>query len=272
MSDDRDADERGDIDTYLLNAVRRGDREAFGILYRKYHSCAHSFACRLLGGSQGADDLVAEAFTKVLRRITSGGGPAVLFRAYLLTTVRTTFYKQLAGERLVDRQVELSDLVEPTLERDPLIEKFDADLAVRALESLPERWRNVLVLLEIEKRPTSVAAAMLGLQPNALAALAFRAREGLRVAYAQMHVKAAANEECALPARNLAAWLCGRLGRGLRVRVQQHIDSCDLCSGAAIELSDLLAQLRRSAPLSISLPSPADRRAAHHSLTLASAF
>jgi RNA polymerase sigma factor (sigma-70 family) len=237
-------------DSSLLQAVRAGDRDAFGELYRRYHASAHGFACRLLGTSQGADDLVAEAFTKVLNRIVSGGGPAT-FRAYLLTTVRTTFYKQLAVDRLVDRQADLSEQVVPAVERDPLIEKLDADLALRALESLPDRWRTVLILLEIEKRPTSTVAGMLGIHPNALAALAFRAREGLRVAYLQMHVKSTVVAECRLSTSNLAAWLCGRLGQGLRIRVQRHIATCSRCTSAAREVSELLTQVRRSAPLTV---------------------
>lgn len=241
-------------DSSLMHAVRVGDRDAFGELYRRYHACAHSFACRLLGTSQGADDLVAEAFTKVLNRIVSGGGPATLFRAYLLTTVRTTFYKQLAVDRLVDRQADLSEQVVPVIDRDPLIERLDADLALRALESLPDRWRTVLVQLEIEKRPTTTVAGLLGIHPNALAALAFRAREGLRVAYAQMHVKSTGAAECSLSASNLAAWLCGRLGRGLRVRVQRHIATCGRCTSAAREVSELLTQLRRTAPLTVVTP------------------
>lgn len=254
-----DLDDCGDqsacsSDSTLLHAVRAGDRDAFGELYRRYYACAHSFACRLLGTSQGADDLVAEAFTKVLNRIVSGGGPATLFRAYLLTTVRTTFYKQLAVDRLVDRQADLSEQVLPVAERDPLIERLDADLALRALESLPDRWRTVLVQLEIEKRPTSTVAGMLGIHPNALAALAFRAREGLRVAYLQMHVKPTVVAECRLSASNLAAWLCGRLGQGLRIRVQRHIATCGPCTSAARELAELMAQLRRSAPLTVVVP------------------
>jgi RNA polymerase sigma factor (sigma-70 family) len=247
-------------DTSLLHAVRAGDRDAFGELYRRYHACAHSFACRLLGTSQGADDLVAEAFTKVLNRIVSGGGPSTLFRAYLLTTVRTTFYKQLAVDRLVDRQAELSEQVAPVTDRDPLIERMEADLALRALESLPDRWRTVLVQLEIEKKPTSAVARRLGIHPNALAALAFRAREGLRIAYLQMHVKSTVGAECRLSASNLAAWMCGRLGQGLRVRVQRHIDTCGRCASAAREVSDLLTQLRRSAPLTVGAPESSNMR------------
>jgi RNA polymerase sigma factor (sigma-70 family) len=247
---DRDADVR------LVEAARSGDRDAFGELYRLHYTCAHYLACRLLGGRQGADDLVAEAFTKVLTRILSGGGPTSTFRPYLLTTVRTTFYKQLSHERLIDRQAEVSELVQPQVDDDPLIERLDADLAVQALGSLPERWRTVLIQLEVEKRSTAEVSESLGIQPNALAALSFRAREALRVAYVQMHVKPAVDERCEEPAGNLAAWVCGRLGRGMRQRVQRHISTCARCSEAAREVSDLLAQLRRSAPLSTSAPEP----------------
>ncbi|GAB2834540.1 RNA polymerase sigma factor [Lentzea nigeriaca] len=258
--DDHDDQSACSSDSALLHAVRVGDRDAFGELYRRYHACAHSFACRLLGTSQGADDLVAEAFTKVLNRIVSGGGPSTLFRAYLLTTVRTTFYKQLAIDRLVDRQADPSEQVVPITDRDPLIERLDADLALRALESLPDRWRSVLVQLEIEKTPTSTVAGRLGIHPNALAALAFRAREGLRVAYLQMHVKSTVVAECRLSASNLAAWLCGRLGQGLRIRVQRHIATCDRCTNAAHEVSELMTQLRRSAPLTVVVPEVPDFR------------
>ena len=54
---------------------------------------------------RGADDLVAEAFAKVLDTLRSGGGPDLAFRAYLLTTLRNTLYDRIRR----DRRLELSD-------------------------------------------------------------------------------------------------------------------------------------------------------------------
>lgn len=241
-------------DSELLEAVRQGDRDAFGELYIRHQSRAYRFACTLLGSAQGADDLVAEAFVKVLKRLVVGGGPTTAFCSYLLTTVRTTLYKQLASDRLVDRQVELSTLPVPVPERDPVVDQLDMDLAARALDSLSDRWQLVLRYLEIEDKSTAAVAELLGIRSNAVAALAFRAREALRVAYLQMHVNTEVEGSCRETADNLAAWLCGRLNRRVRSRIRWHLDSCEACTNAAAELLDLAAQLRRMVPLAACQP------------------
>ena len=55
--------------------------------------------------------------------------------------------------------------------------------AGRALRSLSPRWQAVLWLTEIEGRSSVEVGELLGLSPNAAAALTGRAREGLRRAY-----------------------------------------------------------------------------------------
>jgi RNA polymerase sigma factor (sigma-70 family) len=248
-----DRESGGDrTDDSLADAVRDGDREAFGDLYVRYSPVAHRFACRLLGSVQGADDVVSESFAKVLNRLLAGGGPTTAFRSYLLTTIRTTLYKQLAADRMVDRQVELSEPSEP--QTDPLMDQLDAGFAVRAFHTLSQRWQSVLWHLEVEDKSTATVASLLGIHPNAVAALVFRARDALRVAYLQMHVNTDVRDGCRESALNLAAWLCGRLHRAQRTRVEQHLDGCDRCTCAAAELSELVAQLRRWVPLMVCQP------------------
>ena len=46
-----------------------------------------------------ADDIVAEAFTRVLGAIRAGGGPGIAFRAYLLTAVRNAANDWLRASR-----------------------------------------------------------------------------------------------------------------------------------------------------------------------------
>jgi RNA polymerase sigma factor (sigma-70 family) len=239
-------------DDILADAVRDGDREAFAELYVRYSVIAYRFACRLLGSAQGADDVVSESFAKVLNRLLAGGGPTSAFRSYLLTTVRTTLYKQLSADRMVDRQVELT---EPSVvQTDPLMDRLDAGFAVRAFHTLSQRWQSVLWHLEIEDKSTAAVATLLGIHPNAVAALVFRARDALRVAYLQMHVNTDVDDDCRESAVNLAAWLCGRLHRAQRTRVGHHLDGCDQCTRAAAELSELMAQMRRWVPLTVSRP------------------
>jgi RNA polymerase sigma factor (sigma-70 family) len=244
-SDDR-------TDDRLADAVRQGDREAFADLYRRYFPVAYRFACRLLGSAQGADDLVSESFAKVMDRLLVGGGPTTAFRSYLLTTVRTTLYKQLAADRMIDRRVEFSE--PPVIETDPLMDRLDAGLAVRAFRSLSQRWQSVLWNLEVENKSTAAVAELLGIHPNAVAALVFRARDALRVAYLQMHVNTNVESNCQEVTGNLASWLCGRLHRAARTRVEQHLEHCVGCMGAVLELSELVDQIRRLVPLMVTQP------------------
>jgi len=155
-------------------------------------------------------------------------------------------YRQWAADRMIDRQAELAEV--PQVEADPLIRRLDLFLTVGAFRRLSGRWRAVLWYLEVENMSMVQAAGMLGMQPNAVAALAFRAREALRIAYLQMHVNTEVADGCREAAEHLVAWLCGRLHRGLRFRVAQHVNDCGQCAGAAGELSDLVAELRRMVP------------------------
>jgi DNA-directed RNA polymerase specialized sigma24 family protein len=61
------------------------------------------------------------------------------------------------------------------------------DLISEAFEQLPERWRVVLVAVEIEGRRPAQLAPEMGLSPNAVSALVARARRGLRIAYRDAH-------------------------------------------------------------------------------------
>jgi RNA polymerase sigma factor (sigma-70 family) len=241
-------------DDILVGAARRGDRSAFGALYERYSPVARRFARGLIGSDEDADDLVAEAFAKVLRRLAAGAGPTRMFSSYLLTTVRTTYYKQLAGDRMVDRQVTLVEL--DMAETDSLA-PCDAHLVARAFRGLSPRWQAVLWHLDVENRSIAEVAGQMGILPNAVTALALRARVALRVGYLQMHVNTNVPAACDESATNLAAWICGRLQRGMRIRIEQHVECCAACEDAAEELTDLAAGLDRPAP------SPRNGRSPH---------
>src|SRR5829696_6017064 len=79
-------------DAELIAQVRAGNSEAYGLLYRRHAQSAQVLARRLTGSPAEADDVVAEAFTKLLVTLRRGGEPDAAFRAYLLTVLRNTLY------------------------------------------------------------------------------------------------------------------------------------------------------------------------------------
>ncbi len=81
-------------DAELISRVRGGDVAAYGDLFARHKDAATRLSRQLVRGPD-ADDLVSEAFAKVLTVLQGGGGPDVAFRAYLLTAVRRLHVDQI---------------------------------------------------------------------------------------------------------------------------------------------------------------------------------
>lgn len=254
-------------DAELIAEVRSGDSEAYGLLYRRHAPSAQALARQLTGSLAEADDLVAEAFTKLLIMLRCGGGPDAAFRAYLLTVLRNTLYDRARR----DRKVELSDDMtrhDPGVPwEDTAVAGLESRLAARAFTRLPERWRTVLWRTEVEQDSPTELAPLLGLTPNGVSALAYRAREGLRQAYLQEHLTDEVND----PHRatdshrptvdRLGAWARGGLSVQQRARVNAHLATCTHCRALAAELEDLSSGLRRDRGTPGRTPDPGHRPA-----------
>ncbi|GGO79481.1 sigma-70 family RNA polymerase sigma factor [Nonomuraea cavernae] len=233
---------RSDAD--LLHAVREGDAAAYGELYQRHVVAARSLARQLVRGEAEVEDAVAESFTKILDLVGRGGGPAAGFRTYLLTVVRRTVYDRT---RIESRQVTTGEIesFDPGVPfADPAVAGLERSLIARAFQSLPERWRAVLWHTEVESAKAAEVAPLLGLSPNGVAALACRAREGLRQAYLQMHLAVPPRPVCRPVLGKMGAHVRGRLGRRDSRVVAQHVSHCPDCRAVMTELSGVDQGLR----------------------------
>src|SRR5699024_7597556 len=166
-------------DAELISRVRAGDQAAYGELFERHREAAHRMARQLVSGPD-IDDLISEAFTKVFVQLQRGGGPDVAFRAYLLTSIRRLHVDRARTNQRVQVTDDLADLDQGVDFVDPATSNFERGAASRAFASLPERWQLVLWHLEVEGQKPADIAPLLGMSPNSVAALAYRAREGLR--------------------------------------------------------------------------------------------
>jgi RNA polymerase sigma factor (sigma-70 family) len=228
-----------DADTELLAAVRAGDSAAYGTLYERHRGAARALARSLVSDPSDADDLVAETFVKVLATLRAGRGPAVAFRAYLLTTLRHLCYHRARRDRRIEFTDDLTrfDPGEPF--HDPALERLERTYAVRAFHALPDRWRDVLWRTEVEGASPAEVAPQLGLTPNAVAVLAHRAREGLRRLYLQQHVAVADPPECRWSGERLGGRVHGRLAQRDSVRLDAHLAWCAGCRARLAEVTEI---------------------------------
>ncbi len=229
-----------DSDPVLLSRVRGGDADAYAVLFERHRAAATAFAGGL-AGYHHADDLVAEAFTKVLDALQRDLGPTVSFRSYLLTSIRSIWNNAVRRDRrydLVDDYEALPPTDALTLTDDPEV-RFDNRAVAEAYRSLPERWQAVLWYTAVEGRPHDEVALHLGIKPNAVAALAFRAREGLRQAYLAAHLRSTEGTTCATWAPLLPAYARGNLDKRKQPGMRAHLDGCVTCTLALADLEEV---------------------------------
>ncbi|PXY32368.1 sigma-70 family RNA polymerase sigma factor [Prauserella muralis] len=247
------ADPSGMSDAELISAVREGRLAAYGTLYERHVSAAYNLARQLARSSTEADDLVSEAFSKVLDTLRAGKGPDSAFRAYLLTALRHTAYDKTRKDKRVDLAEDMTDMATAGSAAaealtvpfsDTAMAGLERTLAAKAFARLPERWQAVLWHTEIEQQSPAEVAPLLGLTANGVSALAYRAREGLRQAYLQVHLAETSASRCRATADKLGAWTRDGLSKRERAQVEQHLDECADCRALAAELADVNGALR----------------------------
>lgn len=229
-------------DARLLERTREGDDEAYGELYRRHADAALRLARNLTRSTATAEDLMADAFASVLLALRNGSGPTEAFRPYLLTAVRRRSWRGARrAEDPVDPTGPAAGLDLPVLDADG----HDAALLVSAYRSLPERWQLVLWHTEVEGQPPAEVAPLVGLSPHATAALAHRAREGLREAFLQAHLREdAVPAACRSTVAALGALVRGRAGARDRASADAHLATCERCRHLRAELVDVNRALR----------------------------
>jgi RNA polymerase sigma factor (sigma-70 family) len=247
------ADFQEKSDAELIAMVRSGNLAAYGTLYERHVGAAYNLARQLARSKAESDDLVSDAFAKVLDTLRAGKGPDSAFRAYLLTALRHTAYDKTRKDKRLDLNEDMTTLSGaggPATDAltvpfsDTAVAGLERTMAAKAFARLPERWQAVLWHTEIEGQTPAEVAPLLGLTANGVSALAYRAREGLRQAYLQVHLAETSAERCRATAERLGAWTRDGLSKRERAQVEAHLDECDRCRALAAELADVNGALR----------------------------
>ncbi|HEY9412993.1 MAG TPA: sigma-70 family RNA polymerase sigma factor, partial [Jiangellaceae bacterium] len=231
-------------DAELITRTRAGDMSAYDELYRRHVDDATKVARIVTHNSDESQDVVSEAFTRVLTRLREGGGPDEELAPYLKTVVRRLAIDRHRTSQRTGQPADPALLDVLPGPDDPMARATDRELVRQAFETLPERWQQVLWHTEIEGRSPASLASRLGSSPNAVAALAYRAREGLRQAYLAVNLSTDVRPECRPHAPKIAAYVRGTLPTAQSTGLVDHLGQCSFCRERRDELLLLVSDLR----------------------------
>lgn len=180
-------------DAALIAGLQAGDSQAFETLIRRYSGKLLRLARRFLGNEEDARDAFQDAMVAVYRSIGSFEATAML-STWLHRIVVNAALMKLRAKR---RRPEETD-IEPYLPKfredghqlepsapwetaEDILQREETRALVReAIEQLPDPYRIVLHLRDIEEMSTEETAAILGITQNAVKIRLHRARQALR--------------------------------------------------------------------------------------------
>ncbi len=187
--------ESGDPDEApLVDRLRGGDAAAFETLVRTHGGRLLAVARRMMGGNEAdARDVVQDALLQAHRAIASFNGTSRLSTWLHRVVVNAALMKLRSRRRRPEESID--DLL-PRFEDDghraeernewatpgeELAQRRETRMMVRRLiDRLPESYRTVLLMRDIEDLDTEEVAELLGITPNAVKVRLHRGRQALK--------------------------------------------------------------------------------------------
>jgi RNA polymerase sigma-70 factor (ECF subfamily) len=144
-------------DEELYRRMRTGDQQAFAALYERREPALYRYALHMSGSRSTAEEVAHEVFARLM-------GPHLRFddrkgslEAYLYGVARNLV-------RVIRRKGNVEAVVEQAVEHDMLGDMIRDEAASHlyaALDELPERYRDAVVLCDLEERSYEDASRMM---------------------------------------------------------------------------------------------------------------
>jgi len=185
-----------DEDASLVERLRNGDDEAFEEMVRKYGGRLLATARRYLRSDDDACDALQDAFLRAFKSINTFKGDAQL---------STWLHRILVNSALMHLRLKRRHLVTNGMEIDELLPQFDPAgnwidershsapahvlfeasetraMVSRCINLLPDSYRTVLTLRDIEELATEEVASLLDVTSSNVKVRLHRARQALKV-------------------------------------------------------------------------------------------
>ena len=225
-------------DVELVKAYRAGDVHAFEELHRRYVASIYRLVRRKLGDALLAEDIAQETFMKALRMMDRVDD-SFNFGGWVHTVARNLCFDELRRRqrdlRADSTDDDDTDLLAglPSTARgfDPVQVQESNEMRRQVwavAQRLPEKYRLVLTLRELQDLSYRQIARSLKMSESAVETLLYRARLRFKEEFISAEGEGELTHEEAVPL--LAPYLAGKLRRPQAEAVRIHLSVCVRCA------------------------------------------
>lgn len=182
-----------DEDLELIRAINAGDEERFAELVEKYQEKIYNFSLRMLKDPEDAEDVVQDTFINVLRYLKDFRFETK-FRNWLYKIARSVCIKKQRRSKFApEKELSLDEYIPargeeyprqvPPWASAPLDALLNEELAGAlgdAISDLPEKYRSVVILRDMEGFDTQETAQILNITTANVKVRLHRARMFVR--------------------------------------------------------------------------------------------
>jgi RNA polymerase sigma-70 factor (ECF subfamily) len=229
------------MDEVLLTRARAGDAAAMERLLTEVAPAVHRFGLRMCRHPNDADDVLQDTLIAVANNLASFEGRSSL-QSWVFTLARTACSRRRRGlknrpHRPEDEAPELADDKESP--EDQLLRRDMTARVNAALDGLPQQFREVIELRDVQGLSAKEAAEHLGLTVEALKSRLHRGRSLLREALATNVERGRA--DCPDVVAAFSKKIEGDLSNADCAVIEKHVNGCPSCKAKCDALREALA-------------------------------
>ena len=170
-------------DSELLRSMLAGDEEALALLYRRRQGSVYRFALQMSGSKCIAEDVTQEVFLFLMREGHVFDPARGSLSAFLLGVARNHVLRRMRRDQMLtpideddDADARLTTVETDLRPLDDLARSETIELVRKAVLSLPAKYREVVVLCELQDVSYGEAAEILGCAIGTVRSRLHRAR------------------------------------------------------------------------------------------------